>query len=51
MKDNYAVFYYNEDGDLEKLTIWMTLAEAKFYRDNEKYFAHYKKIILMMVED
>lgn len=45
----YAVFMYNEDGELEQLSAWQYLKEDAFsLRDSKTYFSHVKKVVLKL---
>jgi len=46
----YAVFYVTEEGEFEKLTVWMSLDDAMALRDSSTYFSNLKKIVLMRVD-
>ena len=49
MSEDYAVFYSDND-KFEQLTNWMTLEEAKQYKDNDLYFEALDKIIFKRID-
>jgi len=46
----YAVFYVNDSGEFEQLTVWMSYEDAIALRDSSTYFSNLKKIVLMRVD-
>jgi len=48
-KKDSAVFFVNEEGELEQLTIWMDRDKAEKYIESKTYFPKKKQVVLQKV--